>query len=162
MKIEKDTVASIDYTLKNDEGEIVDTSEGRSPLLYLHGHDNIVPGLERALEGKVVGDVVDVVVAPADGYGERDESRTFEIPKSELPENIKPEKGLELSMQAPNGASMPVVVTKVKLNTIVLDANHPLAGQNLHFHVEVKEIRKAKKEELAHGHAHAPGHHHHH
>lgn len=161
MQIAKDAVVSLEYTLKDESGKVLDTSTGRSPLLYLHGHDNIVPGLEKALTGKSVGDSLDVVVAPEEGYGVYDESRTFEVPRSELPANIQPQKGMELTMRGPNGHSVPVTILKVKLNTVVMDGNHPLAGKSLHFHVQVTGVRKAKKEELTHGHAHAPGGHHH-
>lgn len=158
MEIQKDVVAAIEYTLKDDDGQVIDTSVGGEPLHYLHGHQNIVPGLERALLGKKVGDAVEVTIAPEDGYGVRDESRTFEVPKSDLPANIQPVKGMQLTMHGPNGMAVPVTVTKVKLSSVVLDGNHPLAGKNLHFSVTVKATRKAKKEEIAHGHAHAHGH----
>lgn len=161
MQIAKDVVALLHYTLKDDEGKVIDSNQGGEPLHYLHGHGNLVPGLERALEGKQAGDEVQVTVAPAEGYGEYDEQRTFEIPKSDLPPHIQPQKGMHLSMQAPTGESVPVTVLKVKVGTIVLDGNHPLAGKNLHFNVKIQGTRKPSKEELAHGHAHAPGHHHH-
>jgi len=157
MQITKDAVASIEYTLTDESGKVLDTSTGRGPLLYLHGHDNIVPGLEKALEGKSVGDKLEVVVPPERGYGVYDDTRTFEVPRSELPANIQPQKGMELSMRGPNGQSVPVTIVKVKISTVVMDGNHPLAGKSLHFAVEVTEVRKAKKEELTHGHAHAAG-----
>jgi FKBP-type peptidyl-prolyl cis-trans isomerase SlyD len=161
MQIEKDRVAALEYTLKDDAGAVVDTNVGGTPLYYLHGHGNLVPGLERELTGKEAGAELSVVVAPADGYGERDDSRTFEVPKSELPADAPLQKGLQLQMRGPNGMAVPVTVTKVKLNTVVMDGNHPLAGKNLNFQIKVLEVRKAKKEELTHGHAHGPGHHHH-
>jgi FKBP-type peptidyl-prolyl cis-trans isomerase SlyD len=161
MEIAKDRVAGIEYTLKDDEGKIVDSNVGQEPLVYLHGHGNLVPGLERELVGKKAGDLVEVVVKPEDGYGVRDESRTFEVPRSSLPQNIEPTKGMQLTMRSPNGHAMPVTVAKVKLSSVVLDGNHPLAGQNLHFTVTVQNVRKATREELEHGHAHSPGHHHH-
>jgi FKBP-type peptidyl-prolyl cis-trans isomerase SlyD len=161
MEIVKDRVAGIEYTLKGDDGKVVDSNLGGEALVYLHGHGNLVPGLERELEGKKAGDQLEVIVKPEDGYGARDESRTFEVPRSSLPQNIEPAKGMQLTMRAPNGQAMPVTVAKVKLSTVVLDSNHPLAGQNLHFSVTIGSVRKATKEELQHGHAHSPGHHHH-
>ncbi len=156
MKIAKDAVAEITYTLKDDEGRILDTNVGRPPLYYLHGAGNLVRGLEQALTGKEAGDTVEVVVSPEDGYGAYDESRTFEVPKGELGPGVNPQKGQVLTMRSPNGISIPVTVLKVKLNTVLLDGNHQLAGKTLHFSVTVNKVRKAKKEELAHGHAHGP------
>ncbi|HSC85914.1 MAG TPA: peptidylprolyl isomerase [Polyangiaceae bacterium] len=161
MQIAKDCAVAIEYTLTDDEGKVIDTSTGRSPLWYLHGHENIVPGLEKALTGKSEGDKLKVSVPPEEGYGTYDESRTFEVPRSELPPTIQPEKGMELTMHGPGGHGVPVVVLKVKLNSVILDGNHPLAGKTLHFEVEVASVRKAKKEELSHGHVHGPGGHHH-
>lgn len=157
MEIAKDSVVAMTYTLKDDDGKVLDTNVGKSPLHYLHGHGNIVPGLEAALVGKSAGDTVEVTVEAKDGYGEYDESRTFEVPKSELGPNVTPQKGMVLTMRGPNGVSVPVTVLKVKLRTVVMDGNHQLAGKNLHFEVEVNSVRKAKKDELAHGHAHGPG-----
>jgi FKBP-type peptidyl-prolyl cis-trans isomerase SlyD len=157
MIISHDAVAVITYTLKDDEGKTIDTNVGQSPLHYLHGHGNLVPGLEKELEGKSAGDRIQITVAPEQGYGQYDAARSFEIPKTELGPNINPQKGMILSMRGPNGVAMPVTILKVKLNTVVLDGNHQLAGKNLHFDVTVQSVRKAKKEELAHGHAHGPG-----
>jgi len=157
MQIAKDAVVAINYTLKDDDGKILDTNEGKDLMHYLHGHGNIVPGLERALVGKSAGDKIEVTVSPADGYGEYDESRSFEVPKSELGPQVVPQKGAVLTMRGPNGAGMPVTILKVKMKTVVLDGNHQLAGRNLHFSVEIRRVRKAKKEELAHKHAHGPG-----
>lgn len=156
MKIQKDAVAAITYTLKDEAGKVLDTNVGRTPLYYLHGAGNLVPGLEKALLGKEAGDVVETVVSPEEGYGNYDESRTFEVPKGELGPGVNPQKGQVLSMRSPNGITIPVTVLKVKLSTVVLDGNHQLAGKNLHFSVTVDSVRKAKKEELAHGHAHGP------
>ncbi len=161
MQIAKDSVVSIEYTLTDDNGAILDQSAGRGPLWYLHGHENIVPGLEKALGGKSVGDKLTVSVPPEDGYGAYDETQTFEVPRSELPATIQPQKGMELTMRSPNGHSVPVTILKVKPSSVVMDGNHPLAGKTLHFAVEVSGVRKATKEELAHGHVHAPGGHHH-
>ncbi len=162
MKIQADTVVSIDYTLKNDAGEVVDSSDGQDPLHYLHGHQNIVEGLEEALEGKAVGDSVEVKVPPEKGYGTRNDQLVFEVPKTQLPKDLTPQIGMRLSMTGDHGQVLPVTITKVKLSSVMLDANHELADQNLNFSVTIKEIRKATKDELEHGHAHGPGGHHHH
>ncbi|HXS17802.1 MAG TPA: peptidylprolyl isomerase [Polyangiaceae bacterium] len=156
MIIKPNAVAAITYTLKDDEGKTIDTNVGRSPLYYLHGHGNLVPGLEKELEGKGKGDRVQTVVAPEQGYGTYDETRTFEVPKADLGPNINPQKGMVLSMRGPGGGAIPVTVIKVKLNSVVLDGNHELAGKNLHFDVTIDDVRKATKEELTHGHAHGP------
>jgi FKBP-type peptidyl-prolyl cis-trans isomerase SlyD len=156
MKIAKDVVVALNYVLKDETGQVLDQNQGGEPLYYLHGHGNLVPGLEAALIDKVVGDEFEVVVAPEQGYGAYDESRTFEVPKTELGPQVVPQKGLVLRMQMPGGASAPVRILKVKLRTVVMDGNHQLAGKALHFSVKVLKLRKAKKEELAHGHAHGP------
>lgn len=161
MQIAKDVVVALDYTLKNDDGEIVDTSEGKEPLYYLHGHHNIVEGLEEALTGKVVGDEVVVTVPPEKGYGVRKDDLVFDVPLTQLPAGLNPRKGMRLTMSGPNGGGTPCTVTRVKVSSITVDANHELADQNLHFSVAVRILRKATKDELKHGHAHAPGHHHH-
>lgn len=157
MKIRPQTVVAITYTLKDDDGKVIDTNVDKEPLLYLHGAGNVVPGLEKALEGKEAGDVIEVSISPAEGYGEHDEARIFEVPKSELGPNVTPQKGMMLTMRGPGGVQMPVRVDKVKLRTVVMDANHQLCGKTLHFFVSIVSVRKAKKEELAHGHAHGQG-----
>lgn len=157
MKIAKDAVVAMTYTLKDDDGKVLDTNVGKQDMFYLQGHGNIVPGLEKALLGKSEGDDVQVVVSPEEGYGQYDETRTFEVPKNELGPQVTPQKGMMLTMRGPNGMALPVTVLKVKLNSVVMDGNHQLAGKNLHFSVHVNKVRKAKKDELAHGHAHGPG-----
>ncbi len=153
-------VVAIEYTLKGDDGEVIDSSSGGEPLYYLHGHGNIVPGLEEALTGKTVGEEVNVSVPPDKGYGARDESRVFEVPKTSLPNDLKPAKGMVLQMNSGTGGSLPVTIRKVKLHSVEVDANHQLADRTLHFSVTVKDVRKATKTEIEHGHAHSPGHSH--
>jgi FKBP-type peptidyl-prolyl cis-trans isomerase SlyD len=162
MKIEADSVVSIDYTLKNDEGEVLDTSEGHGPLFYLHGHGNIVEGLEAALGGRAVGDTLDVTVPPEKGYGTRKDDLVFDVPREHLPKDLSPQKGMHLSMTSDDGHTIPVLISAVKPRSVQVDANHELAGVTLHFSVAVREVRKATPDELHHGHAHGPDGHHHH
>ncbi|HEX2736283.1 MAG TPA: peptidylprolyl isomerase [Polyangiaceae bacterium] len=161
MKIQSNSVVAIDYTLKGDDGTVIDTSEGDEPLTYLHGHNNIVEGLEEALTGLGVGDSLDVIVPPEKGYGTHDEDLVFEVPREHLPDDVEPEAGMQLTMTSDDGEEVPVTITKVLAKSVEVDANHELAGSRLHFSVVVRSIRAATGEELAHGHVHAPGHHHH-
>lgn len=155
MSITKDSVASFHYTLKDDDGNTIDTSEGQEPLPYLHGAGNIVPGLERELEGCVIGDKLSVVVKPLDGYGELNETLMQELPKSMFAGVDDIQAGMDFHADTDNGQQM-VTVTKVEGDTVTVDGNHPLAGKNLHFDIEVTEVREASSEELEHGHVHGP------
>ncbi len=160
MKIAEDTVVSIHYTLKNGEGTVLDASGGGAPLAYLHGAGNIIPGLESALEGKQTGDKLSVTVEPEKGYGERDERLVQAVPRSAFKDVKELAPGMQFQAQGPQGTRL-VVVTQVATDVVTVDANHPLAGQTLHFEVEVAEVREATREELEHGHVHGPGGHHH-
>lgn len=157
MTIAKDSVVALHYTLKNDAGDVIDTSEGRDPLHYLHGHGNIVPGLEEALTGKSENDKLDVTVPPEKGYGERDPQRILKIKREQLPPDMEPAPGMMLAMRSPEGYQIPVKITEVAGEEITLDANHELAGATLYFSVTVGSVRPATEEELAHGHVHGPG-----
>ena len=162
--IAADMVVGLKYTLRNDEGETLDESGPGDPLLYLHGHDNIVPGLERKLTGHKVGDKLDVVVQPADGYGDRDPRGEQKVPRDAFPKDVELEVGMQLAMRDPQSEDVvPLWIAKVEPDAVIIDLNHPLAGVVLHFDVEVISMRAASKEELAHGHPHGPdGHGHHH
>jgi FKBP-type peptidyl-prolyl cis-trans isomerase SlyD len=160
MKIAHEKVVSIHYTLTNKEGTVLDSSSGSDPLAYLHGFGNIIPGLENALEGKQKGEKLAVTVEPEQGYGARDEQLVQAVPRSAFKgvEELAP--GMQFQAQGPQGARL-VVVTQVAQDVVTVDANHPLAGQTLHFDVEVSEVRDATAEELEHGHVHGPhGHQH--
>lgn len=161
MHVQAETVVGIAYTLKNDQGEVVDESSHEEPLYYLHGHGNIVEGLEEQLEGKNEGDHVVVSVPPEKGYGHHDEQRIQRVPRTELPKDLNPQRGMTLFMRA-GEHQLPVRITKVGPTSITVDGNHELAGQTLHFDVTVKEVRRATDDEIAHGHAHGPNDHHHH
>lgn len=156
MKITKNKVAGIHYTLRDNEGTVIDTSDGRDPLYYLHGAGNLIAGMEEGLEGKSTGDKFDLKISPEKGYGQIDPTMTQKVPRSAFGDQ-QVKKGMKFS--AGNGAV--VTVTEVGLETVTVDANHPLAGVELNFAVEVMEVRDASDEELSHGHVHGPGGHHH-
>lgn len=155
-----DKVVSLEYTLKDDEGRTLDESGDGAPLDYLHGHGNIVPGLERKVSGSSIGDEIDVVVDPADGYGER-EGQPKAVPREAFPEDAELHAGMHFVAQNPDGSMMPLWVIKVEEDKIYVDPNHPLSGVRLHFSVKVVSIRDATPEELEHGHVHGPDDHHH-
>ncbi|MEJ2148612.1 MAG: peptidylprolyl isomerase [Chloroflexota bacterium] len=160
-KIAKDVVVTFDYRLTLDDGSLVEESDG-DPLVYLHGHDNIIPGLERELEGLAVGDKKQIVVEPADAYGEYDAEDVEEIARSVLPSDVKPEVGLELALRDQDGNQLVAWITEFDDETIQIDFNHPMAGERLHFDVTITDLRAASQEEMAHGHVHQGDHHHHH
>ncbi len=160
MQIAQDSVALIDYTLTNDAGEVIDSSNGGEPLAYLHGHQNIIPGLEKALLGKTVGDSLKVSIAPAEGYGEVNPSLVENVPSNLFQGVEQIEVGMQFHAQTGGGMQV-ITVTAVEGDTVTVDGNHPLAGQTLHFDVTVKEVRAASQEELDHGHVHGAGGHHH-
>lgn len=155
-------VVSIHYTLRDDDGDVLDSSTGSEPLEYLHGGGNIVPGLENAMAGKAVGEKFKVTVAPADGYGDVQGDGPRKVPKTAFPDDAELEDGMQLFVRGPDGEPFPVWVVGIHDDHVLLDANHPLAGENLHFEVEVIAIRAATKEEVEHGHPHGPDGHHHH
>jgi len=161
MKVGKDKVVLMHYTLKNDAGDVIDSSDGADPLPFLQGHGNIIPGLESALEGSKVGDKLDVSINPEEGYGERIQDAIQEIPSSALQGVDEVKVGMQLQSQDKDGNAFLVSVTKIEDDKITVDGNHPLAGQTLHFSVSIESIRKAEAEELSHGHVHADGQHNH-
>jgi FKBP-type peptidyl-prolyl cis-trans isomerase SlyD len=160
MQIAKNTVATIDYTLTDPSGQVIDTSKGRQPLAYLHGASNIIPGLETALEGKGAGESLAVTVPPEQGYGARDPNLVQPVPRSNFQgiSEIKP--GMQFQAQTPDGARV-VTVVNVDPQNVTVDANHPLAGMELQFDVKVVDVRPATTEEVAHGHVHGPNGHNH-
>ena len=160
MKVGKDKVVLMHYTPKNDAGDVIDSSDGGDPLPFLQGHGNIIPGLESALEGSKVGDKLDVSIKPEEGYGLRMQDAIQEIPSSALQDVDEVKVGMQLQSQDQDGTFL-VTVTKIEDDKITVDANHPLAGETLHFSVSIESIRKAEAEELSHGHVHADGNHHH-
>lgn len=150
MEIKANAVVSMDYTLTSDDGQVIDTSEGREPLVYLHGHGNIIPGLEKAIEGKTSGDELDVSVQPEEGYGPYRDELVQEVPKSAFDGVDKVEPGMSFRAESSAGP-MTVMVRAVGEDTVTVDGNHMLAGQTLNFKVAIKDVREATEEELSQG-----------
>ena len=161
MAIAQDSVVTLHYTLKDDTGEVLDSSSSGEPLAYLHGHGNLVPGLERELTGKNTGDKLSVKISPVDGYGEFDKALIQRVPRRALKGIKNINVGMRLHAQTPQGPQA-VTVTQIQGDMVTLDGNHPLAGKNLNFDIEITDVRVATEEELEHGHVHGPGDHHHH
>lgn len=157
--VQNGVVVSMEYTLKID-GEVIDSSEGQDPLEFLTGHGNIISGLESEMIGMKVGDSKDVVVAPADGYGEYDDEAYLDVPKNQFPKDMQVEEGLELTVRDDSGEARYARIESVEGETVRLNFNHPLAGDELHFNVKVVSLREPTGEELEHGHVHQGGHHH--
>lgn len=161
MKIANKHVVGIEYTLKDTKGEVLDTNEGADPLLYIHGLGQIVAGLEKALEGKIQGDKVEVKVSAEEGYGEFDEELIQRIPREEFKDMEPLEEGMEIVVENEDGEDQIMTISDLSEKEVTLDGNHPLAGQDLHFNVSITSIRAATAEEMEHGHAHGEGGHHH-
>jgi FKBP-type peptidyl-prolyl cis-trans isomerase SlyD len=159
MLVARDTVVTIHYTLKNDAGEVLDSSADGEPLAYLHGGGNIIAGLEEALEGKAAGDHVAVAVPAEKAYGPRDQALVQQVPRRAF-QGTDVRAGMRFTAQTEHGPRQ-VVVTRVVGDMVTVDGNHPLAGQALNFNVEITDVRAASTEELQHGHVHGPGGHHH-
>lgn len=150
MQATRGAVVSFNYTLTDDNGAVIDSSNEGAPLSYLHGYDNIIPGLEKALEGAEIGFKKKVVIEAAEAYGENDDDAVFEIKKDKFPPDMEIEVGMTFAGETPNG-DLPLRVVGLKEDRIVVDANHPLAGLRLTFDVEVVGVRDATEEELAEG-----------
>lgn len=160
MKIEKNKVVSMHYTLKDDKGEIMDSSEGKSPLPFIQGNGQLIPGLEIQLDGKEKGVKMQVTVAPADAYGEFRDDMVFKASKEGFRGEEELKVGMQVEVELEQGKSI-AVVSNVEGDDVTLDLNHPLAGQTLHFDVEIMDVRVATEEELSHGHVHGEGGHQH-
>lgn len=155
MQIEKDIVVSIHYRLTDDQQQEIENSYGDVPMIYLHGHNNLIPGLESVLDGKQPGDKLSVTVAPEDGYGPYNEALKQQLPVDAFA-GLDPKPGMQFTADTENGP-MQVTVLEVTDETVTVDGNHPFAGKTLHFDVEVTEIRDATPTELEHGHIHGGG-----
>jgi FKBP-type peptidyl-prolyl cis-trans isomerase SlyD len=149
-----DMVVGLEYTLRLENGDVVDSSAGREPLEYLQGHGQIIPGLEKELYGMSEGEQKDVVVEPTQGYGERRADAYREFPKDAFPAGVELEPGTGIQLRDQSGQPHLAFVAEVRPETVLVDLNHPLAGETLHFDVEVASLRQATDEELAHGHVH--------
>lgn len=161
MPIAPNDVVTIHYTLRDDSDAVIDRSSAEEPLAYLHGHGNIIPGLERELTGRSAGERLTVRISPADGYGEYDKQLVQRVPRRTLKGIAGLRVGMRLQTSTGQGPRA-VTVTHIAGDMVTLDGNHPLAGKSLSFEVEITAVRSATEEELAHGHVHGHGGHHHH
>jgi FKBP-type peptidyl-prolyl cis-trans isomerase SlyD len=159
--VQKDSVVSLLYVLKDKEGTVIDQTEGGDPLVYIHGHDNIIPGLEKEMLGLKVGDKKKVEVLADNAYGVYDPDKCFGIERDSLPDaELTP--GMTLELTPDDGETFLARIVKIEEDHVQVDANHPMAGKDLFFDVEVVGLREGNSEEVAHGHVHGPhGHHHH-
>src|SRR5512134_4014542 len=147
--VQNNIVVSMEYTL-HVENEEIDSSKGQDPLQFLVGHGNIISGLEREMMGMKVGESKDVVIAPADAYGEFDEEAFMNVPRGEFPKDMPVEEGLELTVKDDEGQTRYARIDAVEGDTVTLNFNHPLAGDELHFNVKVVSVREPTSEELEH------------
>ncbi len=161
MQIAANKAVSIDYTLTNDAGDVIDSSAGGAPLVYLHGAGNIIVGLEKALEGKNVGDELSVAIEPEDAYGEYSAELVATLTREMFEGVDELEVGMQFHASAPDGGMQIVTIRDIDGDDVTVDGNHPLAGQRLNFKVKVVDVREANAEEIAHGHIHGEGGHHH-
>ena len=160
MNIGPETVVIFHYTLQDEAGTELESSRGSDPSAYLHGKNNIIPGLESAMIGRTTGDVFSATVAPEDAYGTINADKVQRVPMKHLVFKGKLRPGSVVQLSTSEGM-VPVTVTKAGRHSADIDTNHPLAGQTLTFDIEIIEVRAASSEELTHGHAHGPGGHHH-
>lgn len=160
MQIEEKKVVGLHYTLTDDDGKVLDSSQEGTPLTFIFGIGMLIPGLEKAIEGKVKGDELKVSIKPEDAYGQRDDGLTQKVPKDQFDEGEEIQIGMQFQVETQQGALV-VTVTEVTDSEVTIDGNHPLAGMNLNFEVKVDDVREATKEELDHGHVHGPGGHNH-
>ena len=154
MNISDKCVVAFHYKLTNSDGEQLDSSDGQDPLKYFHGASNIVPGLEKELEGRKAGDALKVEVQPDEGYGQVNPEMVQKVPRSAFDGAPEIKLGMQFRAQGPGGEAQLITVKEVSEEEITVDGNHPLAGQVLHFDVTIEDVREASEEELAHGHAH--------
>lgn len=157
MQVAANKAVSIDYTLTNDAGEVIDSSAGGEPLVYLHGAGNIIPGLEQALEGKQEGDELKVSVEPENAYGEFSPELVAVLGRSMFEGVDELEVGMQFHASGPDGGMQIVTITALDGDEVTVDGNHPLAGQRLTFEVKVVNVREASADEMEHGHIHGEG-----
>lgn len=156
MQLTKHKVATINYTLTDKDENVLDQSLDGS-FTYLHGANNIIPGLEKALDGKEAGDKVSVVVEPEDAYGERSLEKIQRVPRERFPADMELKEGMQFQASSADGIPVVIAITAVEADEVVVDGNHPMAGKQLHFQVELVDVRNASDEEIQHQHVHGPG-----
>jgi FKBP-type peptidyl-prolyl cis-trans isomerase SlyD len=161
MAINANKVVTINFTLKDEDGNVLETTDNMEPFSFISGNNQILPKLEEAVNQMLIGTKKNVTIEAAEGYGEYNESNVQLIDKKEFPEDIKLEEGMRMIANSHDGKQMPFIVNKIEENEVTVDFNHPLAGKNLEFNVELLDIRDATAEELSHGHVHGAGGHHH-
>lgn len=158
LSVADDMVVSMAYVLRLDDGEEIDRSEADDPLVFLQGHGEIIPGLEQALYGLAIGDGKKVVVGPEEAYGDYDDNNIVSLPHSAFPPGMDLEIGQMLYLNdGDSDEEMPAFISEIGEDEVLLDLNHPLAGETLYFEIEVVDVRKATADELNHGHVHGPG-----
>ena len=161
MSVLTNKVISFNYTLKDDEGTILDSSANKEPLTFLSGSQQIIPKLEEALSGMIIGSKKNIKIATADAYGEYSEDAIQKIKMDQFPKEANIEVGMTYIANSPDGKQMPFLVSEINEQDVTVDFNHPLAGKDLEFDVELLDVRDATPEEIQHGHVHGPGGHHH-
>ncbi len=161
MALDANKVVTINFILKDEDGNILESTENMEPFSFISGNNQILPKLEAVVNQMLIGTKKDVKIEAAEGYGEYNESAIQQVDKNEFPEDIKLEEGMRMIANSPDGKQMPFIVNKIEENEVTIDFNHPLAGKNLEFNVELVDVRDATPEELAHGHVHGAGGHHH-
>lgn len=160
MKVTNNSVVSLDYTLKNNNGEILDSSNGRDPLVYLHGVGALIPGLENEINGMEKGQTKVVIVSPEHGYGHRSDDLLHVVPKSGFQGDEEMQVGMQVQLETEQGPAI-ASISNIDGDNVTLDMNHPLAGETLTFDISIADVRPATEDEIAHGHVHGPhGHHH--
>jgi FKBP-type peptidyl-prolyl cis-trans isomerase SlyD len=155
-EIQKNTVVTLDYTLKVND-QVVDSTQDHEPIQFIQGHGQIISGLEDELYGMTPGQKKELVIEPSKGYGESDPDAFADIPRKEFPGNIPLKRGVELRLTDEDGEEMYAVIDSLQEDSVRLNFNHPLAGEDLHFNIEVVDIRPATSEEIQHGHVHEHG-----
>lgn len=164
LKVQDDAVVSFFYTLRNAEGEVLESNEDDRGMVYLHGHDNMIPGLEAAMAGKQAGDSFEVTLQPEDAYGVREDEQSLKVPVKHLqglPKGVRNWKAGMVALVETDQGPRHVTVVKPGRFMVQVDTNHPLAGQVLSYAIRIDSVRMAEADEIAHGHAHGPGGHHH-
>lgn len=157
MSLELNKVVTFNYTLKDEEGTVLDSTANKDPLTFISGTSQVLPRLEEALGEMLIGGKKNVKINAAEAYGEYDDKAVQSIKKEQFPSDAKVEVGVRYVANSPEGGQMPFVIKEIKEKDVTVDFNHPLAGKDLEFDVELVDIRDATAEEIQHGHVHGPG-----